>query len=416
MVDHACNAGSNFVLSLVLARWLAIPEYGAFAVAASVYWTLLAIYNELVPEPMSVLSHSTFIGQAKTYYRLLLRLHWMVSGGLSALVALAAAIIANRNSHLARALFGVAACVPFTFVYWLCRRACYARSDASTAARGGFIYALSSLGLFFAFGKPVMSNLLVYLVMGAGGSFAALFLHVRLVRTLVDAQEHSTITLREILQHHFQFARWTLPASQLHSLSSSAIAPLLAAAGGLSAAASLRAAQNFTTPLNQLLTALSMLMIPLMSQRYRQGGPKPLWRAAFLAGALLLLIGLPYALVVGVFADRLFALAYRSSSYRDDSWLVYYLLPATIIAMLAYSSNMAMRAAAAPRGVLWSKIAAATTTALLGVPLIVQRQLLGAAWAVVMIAVAEAAFSVSGLRRVVRAGGSQALSAEAQTS
>jgi len=37
VVDQALFAGSNFLLSILLARWLTPAEYGAFAVADAVF-------------------------------------------------------------------------------------------------------------------------------------------------------------------------------------------------------------------------------------------------------------------------------------------------------------------------------------------------------------------------------------------
>src|SRR5438477_212183 len=54
IADQGFFAGSNFILNIVLARWLSPNEYGAFGVAFSIFLLVGTLHSSLVTEPMTV--------------------------------------------------------------------------------------------------------------------------------------------------------------------------------------------------------------------------------------------------------------------------------------------------------------------------------------------------------------------------
>src|SRR5207253_2960086 len=55
VADQASLAGTNFAVSVLLARWLAPASYGAFSVALAFSWLLRNLYDAVVNAPMSVI-------------------------------------------------------------------------------------------------------------------------------------------------------------------------------------------------------------------------------------------------------------------------------------------------------------------------------------------------------------------------
>jgi O-antigen/teichoic acid export membrane protein len=53
VLDQALFSGANFLVNILLARWLPPEEYGAFAVALSIYYLLLGFHTAVITEPMS---------------------------------------------------------------------------------------------------------------------------------------------------------------------------------------------------------------------------------------------------------------------------------------------------------------------------------------------------------------------------
>lgn len=390
VVDQALSSGANFVMALTLARWLSVTAYGTYAVAFSIYLFALSVYTSIVTEPMSVLAHAAYAGHSRAYYGVLLRMHWLVSGGISAFVALIALLFLSSNSEFAWALMGVCFSLPFSLLFWVSRRACYLNSDTAGAAQGSLVYASCALALLFSL-RSNMSSLVGYVIIGLGGLAAGLFLHARLLRTLIDDESAATApVLTDALRRHLEFARWTLPASGATALGQFAVSPLLATTTGLAAAGMLRAAQNVTAPIVQLQSAISLLMLPWMSRRHAEAGPRALLRTALRAGLLLLALGVPYALVVVYFVRELFRVVYPGTAYMQAHTLLDLLLPATLLGAVSGPASMALYAQQMPRSVLWIKGLAAAEMCLVGTPLILKYGLRGAAWAVLLAALTEA--------------------------
>src|ERR1700676_1172089 len=60
ILDQALISGSNFLVGIFLARWLAPAQYGAYALALSVSLLLTFLYQALLLEPMAVFSGSVY--------------------------------------------------------------------------------------------------------------------------------------------------------------------------------------------------------------------------------------------------------------------------------------------------------------------------------------------------------------------
>src|SRR5579863_1711916 len=62
VADQGFISGSNFVLSILLARWMGADQYGAYALAFSIFILLSLLYLSMVLEPMAVFGASTYRG------------------------------------------------------------------------------------------------------------------------------------------------------------------------------------------------------------------------------------------------------------------------------------------------------------------------------------------------------------------
>ncbi|MDR7400087.1 MAG: hypothetical protein QN144_12370, partial [Armatimonadota bacterium] len=54
VADQGLFSGANFVVNVLLARWLSPAEYGAFAVALSIFYLLAGFHSAVLTEPMMV--------------------------------------------------------------------------------------------------------------------------------------------------------------------------------------------------------------------------------------------------------------------------------------------------------------------------------------------------------------------------
>ena len=58
MLDQGLISGSNFVIGVLLARWLLPAQYGAYALAFSVFLLVSFLHQALLTEPQRVFGPS----------------------------------------------------------------------------------------------------------------------------------------------------------------------------------------------------------------------------------------------------------------------------------------------------------------------------------------------------------------------
>ena len=67
VLDQGLFSGANFLVNILLARWLAPDEYGAFAVALSVFYLLAGLHTAVVSEPIMVPGTGKYRAQFPRY-------------------------------------------------------------------------------------------------------------------------------------------------------------------------------------------------------------------------------------------------------------------------------------------------------------------------------------------------------------
>src|SRR5690606_25728151 len=75
VMDQGLFAFSNFLVNILLARWLAPESYGAFSIAFSLFLVLGTFHTALLTEPMLVFGASKYRYSFAEYLRVLLRGH-----------------------------------------------------------------------------------------------------------------------------------------------------------------------------------------------------------------------------------------------------------------------------------------------------------------------------------------------------
>src|SRR5260370_23428769 len=78
LLDQGLISGSNFIISILLARWLMPDQYGSYAIAFGVFVLVVLVYQSLVLEPMAVFGASSYRDSLRDYLRSVLRLHLLL--------------------------------------------------------------------------------------------------------------------------------------------------------------------------------------------------------------------------------------------------------------------------------------------------------------------------------------------------
>jgi O-antigen/teichoic acid export membrane protein len=197
LLDYGFYSGSNFLLGILLARWMAPEQYGAYALAFSIFILVTFLYQALLLEPLSVFSGTTYSKNLRGYLKSNVWLHWGVSAIICTLLG-ATALAAKLWWHSpasATAFAGITAATPFILIHALGRRSFYLKLSPGPAAFGSSFYcALVVAGSFLLYKFAWLSAFSAFLVMGfaalVGGLIMAIQLNAKLEPAVTPIQLH----------------------------------------------------------------------------------------------------------------------------------------------------------------------------------------------------------------------------------
>lgn len=303
VADQALFAGANFLVNIVLARWLSPEAYGAFSVAFVVFLLAGAIHGGLFVEPMLVFGAGRFQGRTRAYLRTLLHGHLafsLVVGAALAVVGAVAWYAGGREIAVEFVTLGVVA--GLILALWLLRRACYLVDRPDWAAGAGVLYMALLLGGAWALGAGGWLSGPAVLVLMAGGSVAAsavLAWRLGLFRPDDAVVGPLPDTLRaDVREAHSAYGRWSAPTGGLEWLHSALPLLVLPLVVGLEASGALRALYNLAMPALHAFAALTVMALPVFVRARAAGRARETARNV---GGGIVALGVLYgaALLVG---------------------------------------------------------------------------------------------------------------------
>jgi len=384
LLDQGVFAGSNFVMSVLLARWLSPEQYGMYAVAFAVLLFLLNFHQGLMLEPMLVFGSSVYRDCLRGYVKALLLLHLGISLVMVFGLFVSAAVISKlgQASSLPGALVGVAFAAPTVLLLWLVKRTFYLKLSPAPSAIGAILYCVLNLGgLAFLYQHNRISTLSVFLLMGLGSLCTSILLLPYLASRLAPSQ--NAPSLADTWRRHWRYGGWALGANAMMWVPINAFYPLLSRFSGLAEAGELKALMNFAAPMLQACAALHTLMLPyaarVLRERGRAGVSVILRRMTLLCVAC----AVPYWAVLLLFQGPAFRMLY-SGRYTE----VAYLLPAVALASVAGSAffgpSIVLRSLESPRLIFAAVSVSSCVAVALGIPLIRTFGVGGAVWSIAM--------------------------------
>jgi O-antigen/teichoic acid export membrane protein len=380
ILDQGLISGSNFMISILLARWLMPDQYGAYAVAFGIYIMLALVYQSLVLEPMGVFGGSAFRNNLRGYLRSLISIHVVLSAAICIALILAWAVAhhVSASSAVTGALAGIAFASPCLMLFALARRTFYVELSPAPAAAGAFIYSAVVLaGLFIVYHRALLSPLSAFLLIGAGGLITGVVLMFALRSGLSSSGPAPAVS--EAWTRHWRYGRWALASCIAGWLPSYIYFPVLSSSTGMAQSGQLKALMNLTMPFEQTKGALVMLVLPYAARVMAQHGKA----GARLLGTRLTLLSvagaIAYWAVIIPLHKPIFHILY-SGRYME----VAYLLPALALGQIFWSATfgpgLALRAMESPRSVFVGLAAATAASVLVGVPATWAFGLKGAIW------------------------------------
>jgi O-antigen/teichoic acid export membrane protein len=386
VMDQGLIAGSNFVIGVLLARWLLPAEYGAYAVAFAVFLLLAMLYQALMLEPVGVFGVSAYGDRVRGYIKTLLRLHVLTAIPVVLSLSIASAIAARigHAGELASGLLGLALSTPLVLLLWLARRVFYLQHSAAPAVVGAALYCLLSLStLALAFKLHVLSPMTAFLLMGLGAIGASTFLLLYLKLHVPKGQ--AAPTMQDSWQRHWRYGKWALGSAAMMWVPANIFYPLVSSLRGMAEAGELKALMNFATPMLQLYGALSLLLLPYATRVNTREGHRGVRTAAMRITVLCIVGAVAYWAMLLVFHATVFRVLY-SGRYTEVEFLMPVVALASISGSAFFGPATILRAMETPKHVFAAVSIASCLSVVVGVP---ATKLLGVQGAVWGIAISE---------------------------
>src|SRR5437868_172753 len=273
VLDQVLISGANFAISILLARWSSSEDYGAFAVAFSVFLLLSQAHQALLLEPMSVFGASLYRSRVREYLGELLQMHTVMAVAILVvldLCAIAAAVVWGSRI-LGSALVGVSIAATCVLLFWLARRGFYLKHAPAPAAGAALFYTISILGgLYLARLLGVLTPFRAFIVM-AGGALATSAVMLIALKPKFAALR-ANADLRDAGRQHWEYGRWALLGALAMWIPYNIYYPVLSMMKGIDGAADIKALINLASPIQTITVALALLLLPYIARITRDRG------------------------------------------------------------------------------------------------------------------------------------------------
>ncbi len=381
ILDQGLISGSNFLTSVLLARWLMPEQYGAYAVAFGVYVLLNVVYQSIVLEPMTVFGGSSYRNCLRGYLGSVLWIHTTVS--LAILIVFGvSAFGAQRFSHsvgLAGALAGVTIASPWILGFAMARRSFYLELSPAKAALGAFVYSTFSIvGLYILNHYAILSAFTAFALMGLAAMATTIYLFVRL-RVELKKTKIVPPPPREAWKRHWGYGRWALASSIAGWIPAYVYYPLLSGFGNIAHSGQLKALMNLTLPMEQTKAALGMLLLPYAARVHGEEGKASASKLSIRLTLVALGGAVAYWIVILPFQGTVFHFLY-SGRYMEVVHLLPVIAFGSIVWSAAYGPAIALRAMESPASVFTAFSLATAVSLLIGIPATWKFGLQGAIW------------------------------------
>jgi O-antigen/teichoic acid export membrane protein len=380
--DQALFSGANFVLSILLARWLSTAEYGAYSLAYAVFLLFSSMHGALLIEPAMIFGPGRYMTEFPRYSRLLMRAHFAVTVPASLVLLASSGWLGQLYSRpVGTAMVGLALASPFILMFWVFRRVPYIVMQPWWAVAASGCYMLLLLGTAAVlYAEGWLTTVSAYLAMGAtsfGASLLPWFRFARKPKGMDGLTAGETLTFSTVVRDHTRYGRWAVGSAAVAWLPGQVYYALLPALMGLEGAAGLRALMNLIMPVLQAISALTMVLLPILVRDRGTSVAKMkhtmmTFLCLFCGGALVYLAGLWFA------QGQVFALFYGGKYSEYGGWplLITGLLPLGT----CFSSVLGnvLRAMERPDLMLWCSVGSVFGAVLVGLPLSAKYGVIGA--------------------------------------
>lgn len=379
IADQAFSVGGMFVANIVLARVASKSEYGLFALAYSILNFVGGLHNAAILEPYTVYGAGRYRDHNTQYRWLIWRSNAWVGVALTATMLLIWQSLSWRAPQLgSRSLLGLAVTSGIILTAALLRRMLYIERKARLAAKMSFFFFITLLILlWFLTRAGMLDGLSVFLAIALASVVGGAVIIREVPRktslaSFLGAQPNHW-------SEYWKYARWVLGTAFVCQFTTQAYYWLVAGLLSLRDVAGLRALVILSVPADQVFSALTQLILPLMAARFASKQIDQLlslWRTCLIA---FVSIGVAFVVGVVLFGSPVMHWIY-GGKFDDISPLLGTLALLPVLLGIGHTMNAALKAAEKPNMVLYAYLASGVTTFAVGTPLIMHFGLNGAVY------------------------------------
>ena len=370
VLDQGLISGSNFLISILLARWMSAAEYGAYALAFSIFLLFLVSYQALILEPMCVFGPAQYRECEPEYFGTLLRLH-VVFTAVTVVIMLTSALAMWKLAmplYLIGALHGVMLAAPCVLLFWLARRAFYLRLLPGGAVLGAVLYCVILMaGLWIFYRHVLLSPFTAFLLMGIGALAASFLLLFRLKPPL--RRNAASPPLALVAQDHWRYGKWALASAGVAWIPWNCTYILMGSFHGMAATAELKALLNLVLPMQQSFAAFSLLLIPYASRLAYDSGMSDVQRLSRRIACLFAAGAFAYWFLIIMFREQAIQLFY-GGKYVNVVHLVPWVAIVSIMVGAVQGHMIVLRGMQSPSSIFVVESCTSATCMAVGIPAI----------------------------------------------
>jgi O-antigen/teichoic acid export membrane protein len=350
MLDQGLISGSNFLVTVLLARWLAPEQYGAYALAFSIFLLLVRVHDSLVSEPMTVFGPSSYADHRREYLGAVLKIEAVLGLALAAVLGLSAAVAhyLAAPAGLASALAGLSISTPCVLLLWVARYAFYVEQSPGSAASGAALYTVLVVsGTFVVFRHGWLSPFTAFMVTALGALVSSISMWIRLRPVL---KRGSSPTPSNVWSLHWHYGRWVLGTSAVKWVPGNVSYVLTGSLLGMADVGALRALLNLSLPLLQAANSLSNLFQPYLARIHGKQGRAAIMGPVNLVTLLYLVGGVAYWALFTAFKVPILRFLY-GGKFMEHASLVPWVTLGAVCMVGSYGGAIGLRAIQSPASV-----------------------------------------------------------------
>lgn len=356
VIDQGAMAVSFFFVTFLLARELTQEAYGAFATAYSILVLGQLLYQGMFYEPISIYGVDRFSGKFWRYAVGVLKAHFIIASGLALACVITAAVVSNASVKYA--LYGLAFSLPCILFYGVVRRFLYANYLTVQPALTSLLYSAATIGcIYLLMHLSRLSLLLVFVALGMVSLLTGIVgLVVVYFQTGVDSQ--GEVPILEVVSDHYNYGKFAASSYSVNWLSGNVYFVALPLILGLEATGALKALLNFIAPVQQIVSALSLIYLPYFAGILKSQGSGVLVKKVYFYLLLIILLQVGNLLFFYLLGEEVLLLVY-GGKYTELSGYVIWIGLIPLLGGIASPFLCALRALNLPGKILNANLFAA---------------------------------------------------------